>query len=216
MYPNLRTPTTHFIWLALVFSLSGCAAIIGGAGKQTLTLNSEPSGATVYLNGNEKGTTPFTYSYSPDDGKEVAFELRRSGYRSTTVTIRPERNNAVLFADAMLFHIPYAVDKNDPRMYSLPTNEITLNLYKEAKENSTRHMLPITSVTTDLVTRADLGKLQGKPIKLDKESPFRDLAQPEILTSAVSSGLRDTWLDARVVRKGTTKGDEALQKAKLN
>lgn len=201
--------------LILVLAFPGCASIIGGAGKQTLTLSSEPGGAVVYMNGNEKGITPYTYNYSPDDGKEVVFELRQPGYKSATVSVRPERNNAVLFADAMLFHIPYLADKNDPRMYSMPTGEVTVNLYKESREHAMRHMLPITSVTTDMATRADLGKLQGKPVKLDKESPFRDLTQPEMLTSAVSSGLRDSWVDARVVRMGTTKGDEALQKAKM-
>jgi len=211
----MRIPSLVTTCLLVILLSSGCASIIGGAGKQTLTLNTEPSGAVVYLNGNEKGSTPYTYSYSPDDGKEVVFELRQPGYKSATVSVRPERNNAVLFADAMLFHIPYMVDKNDPRMYAMPIGDITVNLYKESREHATRHMLPITAVTTDLATRADLGKLQGKPVKLDKESPFRDLAQPEILTSAIASGLRDSWLDARVVRMGTTKGDEALQKAKM-
>src|SRR5690606_28942391 len=81
--------------------LGSCASILN-SGKQSMTLDSEPSGAMVYVNGNERGTTPFNYTYHPDDGKEVAFELRRTGYRTTSVTLRPGRSNGVLFVDAML------------------------------------------------------------------------------------------------------------------
>ncbi len=196
-------------------TLSGCASIINAKGTQSLTINSAPSAAVVYMNGNEKGTTPYVYTYAPDDGEEVLFELRLPGHQSATMNLRPERNNAVLFADAMLLHIPYLADKNAPRLYYLPANEITVDLYKEQGEVAMRHMLPIVGFTSELVNRSDLGKVYNKAVKLDKESPFRDLSQPELLGSSVANGLRNSWLDARVVRQGTTKGDEAVQKAKM-
>lgn len=211
----MRTTSVLAVLLVSVVVLSGCASIMNAKGIQSLNINSEPSGAVVYMNGNEKGITPYTYTYNPDDGNEVTFELRSPGFQSATLNLRPERNNAVLFADAMLLHIPYLADKNDPRLYSLPASEITVDLYKEQSEVAMRHMLPIVGVTSDLVIRTNLGKVYNKAVQLDKESPFRDLSQPDLLGSSVANGLRNSWLDARVVRQGTSKGDEALQKAKM-
>ncbi len=202
--------------LGFIALLSGCASILGGTGKQTLTLNSEPSGAAVHMNGTERGTTPFTYNYVAADGEELVFELRRPGYKAASVNIRPSRNNGILFADAMLLHIPYIVDKNNPKLYAMPTSEITLQLYKEFSEVAMRQALPISAVNSSVLNNTNLGKMQGKVMKLDKLSPFRDLLQPEILSGAVTSGLRDTWLDSKMARIGTSKGDETVQRAKMH
>lgn len=195
--------------------LSGCASILGGSGTQTLTLNSEPSGAAVLMNGIEMGTTPLSYTYTAGDGDVLLFEFRKSGSRTATISVRPSRNNAVLFADAMLLHIPYLVDKNHPKLYNMPTPEITIQLYKEFNE-STMRQLPISKMSSDLIGNANLGKFQGQALKLDKESPFRDLLQPDILTGSITSGLRDTWLDVKLARMGTSKGDDAVQRAKMH
>ena len=63
---------------------------------------SEPGEGTVFVNGNQRGTTPFRYAYDPADGAEVNFEVRKTGYVPRTFTVRPRMNNGVLFADAML------------------------------------------------------------------------------------------------------------------
>src|SRR5690606_10132613 len=44
---------------------------------------------------------------------------------------------------------------------------------------------------------------------------FRDLNYPDNLSQYVGAGLKDTWMDARMVRVGTKKGDEAIQRAKV-
>jgi serine protease Do len=205
------------VCVTLVFLglLTGCASILNG-GKQTMTLDSQPSGSTVYVNGTEYGTTPLQYSYTPVDGEEVLFELRKQGYQSASVSMRPERNGAVLFVDAMLFHIPYLVDRNSPALYSLPASEYTVNMYREQAADLVRYMLPISGMESTLVRGTKVGTFQGTPIKIDKESAFRDLEQPELLSSAVATGLKGSWLEARVTRIGTTKGDEAVQKAKMH
>ncbi len=54
----LRSTSTAFsIAAALLFS--GCASILN-KGDHSVTLYSDPAGATVHVNGNQKGTTPFT------------------------------------------------------------------------------------------------------------------------------------------------------------
>lgn len=212
----MRMSVIRSLPLGFIAFLTGCASILGGTGKQTLALNSEPSGAAVHMNGIEQGTTPFTYNYVAADGEEVVFELRRPGYKAASVSVRPKRNNGILFADAMLLHIPYIVDKNNPKLYAMPTSEITMQLYKEYNEVPMRQALPISAVSSRILTNANLGKMQGKVIKLDKLSPFRDLLQPETLSGAITGGLRHTWLDCRPARIGTSKGDEIVQRAKMH
>lgn len=204
---------TSLLLLTMMCS-AGCASILA-TGETSIMLDSQPSGATVHVNGKELGTTPYNYSYHPDDGANPTFELRQSGYQSATISLRPKRNNMVLFADAMLLHIPYPADKNNPKLYSMPMQELTVNLYKEPTDDQVRYLLPITGLDSKVASRTMLGTLRGKPARLDKDSPFRDLERSDMLTSAVTNGLRNTWLDTRVARPGTTKGDEALQKAKM-
>jgi uncharacterized protein YceK len=45
------------LFLILMAILSGCATVIKGT-KQKVIIDSDPSGAKVYVNGTEKGTTP--------------------------------------------------------------------------------------------------------------------------------------------------------------
>ena len=194
---------------------TGCASVLS-TGSPTITVESEPSGATVLINGSERGVTPFTLDYRPEDGDRLNVELLRKGYRSASMELRPSRNNAVLFADAMLFHIPYLVDRNDPRLYRMPAERLLVDLYREPSSDQARQQLPITGLDHTLATRAPLGKVLGKPVRLERVSPFRDLEHIDMHTSAIANGLRDSWLEAKVTRLGTTRGDEAIERAKMH
>lgn len=73
MLSYLRVPV-----IALTaFSLSGCATLFSGT-KDTLTIDSNPSGASVLIDGIEMGRTPAT------------FPLKRPGLGSKTVMLRLE------------------------------------------------------------------------------------------------------------------------------
>lgn len=66
----------RFTWALLVLlvgSATGCA-------RRTLTINSEPSGALVYLNGEEVGRTPMKYDFTFYGDYDVV--LRREGYQT--------------------------------------------------------------------------------------------------------------------------------------
>lgn len=199
---------------AAAIALTGCASLMGKGGR-TFTLDSMPSGATVYVNGNQRGVTPFAYAYSPDDGTEVTFELRMPGYLTASTSIRPKMRNGVLFADAMLFHLPYIVDRNSPDLYMVGSTEATVRLFKELPANMRKQFVPVTGMEVLLGERAALGSLNGRQVNHDRDSPLKSLNYPDQLTASIASGARDTWMDLRTVRKGTTKGDEAIQRAKL-
>ncbi len=176
---------------------------------------SEPGEGTVFVNGNQRGTTPFRYAYDPSDGTEVNFEVRKTGYVPKTFTVRPRMNNGVLFADAMLLGIPYIVDSKSPALYKMPTGSYMANLYKEVPADVQRQMVPVQAMDMGLGDRPDLGKADGTKITMGSDGFFRELGYPESLTQSLVTGLKDSWMDAKMVRTGTQKGDEMVQRAKV-
>lgn len=204
----------RFSMFAWVILLSGCASVLSG-GDPGMEILSEPGEATVFVNGNQRGTTPFHYAYDPADGADVNFEVRKSGFVPSTFTVRPQMNNGVLFADAMLLGIPYIADSKSPALYKMPTGSFTANLYKEVAADVQRQMVPVTPMAVELGAHPDLGRTDGARITSGSDGFFRDLGYPEALTQSVISGMKDSWMDAKMVRTGTQKGDEMVQRAKI-
>lgn len=74
----------HLVFTAtalLPFILSGCATVISGT-SQTLTFNSEPDGAEVYVDGAMIGTTPVSVSVGKND--KDSFMIQKEGYKTVT------------------------------------------------------------------------------------------------------------------------------------
>lgn len=63
------------LWLAI--SVTGCTS--------TTLINSVPEGATVYLNGERVGTTPYTHSDTKIVGSSNTVTLKKNGYQDFTV-----------------------------------------------------------------------------------------------------------------------------------
>lgn len=208
----VRKPHHLLIVSSLLFW--GCATLIGG--KDTgMEVLSEPAEATVYVNGDQRGTTPFRYVYDPSDGKDVSFEVRKTGYVPGTFSLRPDMNNGVLFADALLFGIPYIVDRKNPALYRLPVRTFTANLYKVVPADVQRQLIPVVPSTVSLGDRPDMGKANGVRITTGADGFYRDLSYPETITHSAIAGLSESWMDAKMARLGTQKGDELVQRAKI-
>jgi len=62
-----------FILLVIFLSLNSCASIITGSKKKVL-FDSNPQGATVYVNGYEKGVTPLKVKVEAED--RIDFKLK--------------------------------------------------------------------------------------------------------------------------------------------
>ena len=74
-------PLRYIALIILVIStvLSGCATIISGP-DQTISFNSEPEEADVYLSGRKIGTTPLKVSIPKGGNQNVSF--RKEGYKT--------------------------------------------------------------------------------------------------------------------------------------
>ncbi|HEX5724968.1 MAG TPA: PEGA domain-containing protein [Longimicrobiaceae bacterium] len=81
----LRKAVTMFSGALAVCAVSGCATLFAG-GSETITVNSEPSGAQVTTQtGQTLGTTPFTTTLDPSRSYTLTFT--RQGYAPATVNL---------------------------------------------------------------------------------------------------------------------------------
>ncbi len=194
--------------------LTGCASMLNN-GRQSLTINSDPAGATVYENGAEVGTTPYTYSYDRTDGGLVTLELRKEGLQDRSFELTPGRRTSVLLVDALLLNIPYyAGDNKSTALFYFPQKELMVNMYRDMPTDVQMVDLPVITAENKVAPKATLGKVGTR--KLDLSSRECDeLEYPDQFTSSILSGMRETYLDARTVRLATQKGDEAVRAAKV-
>lgn len=199
----------------LLLASTGCASVVGTAGIATTIIESRPPGAAVWFNGTQVGTTPHVYTHDPVNGTELKFELRKDGYANTTTTLLARRNNSILFADAMLFHVPYLFDKDHPNLYSLSAAQVVVDLFKASPGDLDKFELLIAGVEVKTGERAPAGRYNKHEITTGNVDVCPVLGRPEQLGSDLVLALRGSWADARWVTRGTPRGEEAMQRAKF-
>ena len=86
--------------ITLAISVSACAS--------TTVVNSEPSGATVYLNGEKVGTTPYTHTDTKIVGSTNRVLLKKEGYQDfSTVFSRNEDVNIGAIIGGLFVLVPF-------------------------------------------------------------------------------------------------------------
>ncbi len=74
-----------FCFLLITFiAISGCATIFTGT-TQEINFSSEPTGAKVYIDGIEEGTTPLTATFKK--GKEYNIDFKLKGYEDKSLRL---------------------------------------------------------------------------------------------------------------------------------
>ena len=91
-----------------VLTVSSCASMFGD-NTRTITINSNPAGADIYIDGINRGATPMvinlpTYMYTG-----IAINLKKSGYKDTGVVIDAKFQNVGLW-NILNFPIGFVVD----------------------------------------------------------------------------------------------------------
>lgn len=77
------------LFLTFCVLMSSCATIFTGT-KTNIMFNSEPSGATVEMDGLEIGTTPLTYPVKKSFDGIISFE--KDGYERKTIGLQKSFN----------------------------------------------------------------------------------------------------------------------------
>lgn len=106
-------------------SLSACGALFNG-GPANVTVNSNPPGAEVWVDGTNRGVTPATLQLSKKESHTVT--LRRAGYQETTVTINRKVSGTYVILDVLGGLLPVIIDAATGSWYVLDTNEVNVTL----------------------------------------------------------------------------------------
>lgn len=104
----------RFICLIIALSITACAS--------TTAINSEPSGATLYLNGEKVGTTPYTHSDTKIIGSTNMVVLKKEGYQDfSTAFSRNENANVGAIIGGVFVLVPFlwAMDYKPSYTYEL-------------------------------------------------------------------------------------------------
>lgn len=109
----------YLLSLLLLVSLnsSGCATIFSPS-SDTIIFNSNPSGASVKLNGNRVGTTPVTVPVERELSDPTA-QFTKDGFESQFVMLNKKFNNTALLN--LLFWPGFIVDALTGSLYRYST-----------------------------------------------------------------------------------------------
>jgi hypothetical protein len=86
--------------LVFVFLLSGCATITSNGGKQNVSIASTPTGASISVNGNDKGVTP-TIVELQRSNQPVTIKVSKDGYKPQE--FQPSRITDPMFFGNIIF-----------------------------------------------------------------------------------------------------------------
>src|SRR6266581_2700386 len=77
--------SNYFIFLILSFAISGCATIVNGS-RQTVSIHSNPPGATVTVNDSVYGKTPLSLNMKRKKEKRIV-KLSLDQYETYEITM---------------------------------------------------------------------------------------------------------------------------------
>jgi len=81
--------------MVLLFITAGCASIMSGK-TQDVTINSSPTGATVYLNGKQLGKTPLSVKVDRPNKEAGALKFEKEGYKTLEIPYAKKMNSWLL------------------------------------------------------------------------------------------------------------------------
>lgn len=110
--------------LAFVFFL-GCAALFNSSTKD-VSLNSDPSGATVLVDGNRRGTTPTTLELDNNSSHTVTFQM--DGHENMSCEIGTSVGAGWVILDVLGGVLPVVIDAATGKWKSLEKGSCNVQL----------------------------------------------------------------------------------------
>lgn len=112
------------------FLFMSCATLFHGS-TDTVSFASSPTGAQVYVNGMQMGTTPVQLSLK--SSKTYTIEFRLDGYMSRTVILNSSIMAGFLILDVLFGVIPVIVDAATGNWLSLDQSVVNAPLQPASK-----------------------------------------------------------------------------------
>lgn len=156
----MRKYLAQFSTLLLIAVLVGCGTIIHG-GSQDVSVTSDPSGATVEIDGTEVGETPVTRSL--DRGSQHTVAISMEGYGTEQAAIQKSVDGWV--AGNIVFGglVGLAVDAATGGMYKLTPTQVQQTLDEETAAKNAEDQVYIAVVLEPNPDWKKIGQLE--PIK---------------------------------------------------
>ena len=124
------------ILMATVFFLSSCATLFTGT-KDSIAFNSNPSGATIYIDGVEQCKTPCTLKITRSIN-DTDVEYKLDGYETRLITLSKELNVVSVLNLGNLLGWGIDVVSGAVMKYDRKSYDITLDSKKTSMINPTR------------------------------------------------------------------------------
>jgi hypothetical protein len=158
-------------------------------------INSDPSGAEIYIDNQKVGITPFQYGDTKPSGARTAIKLKKEGYKDLYITlVRDEQVEVGAIIAGIFVLIPFiwTMKYYDQHTYSLealqPTTTTIVN------ENSTKELLKLKELLdTKAITENDFLTIKTKILNnkydysksiVDQIQNLKQLKDASILTEA--------------------------------
>jgi len=116
------------LFLVITILLQSCVATIVSTPKQKVSIITNPSDATVYLNDKKQENSPTKIRVKRNTGGEIKIE--KEGYKTHNEILYQAKHNPVSTISLLLFVFPYMVDANTGAAFRLNKKELNVNLIK--------------------------------------------------------------------------------------
>jgi len=123
----------------------GCATIIEGSDTE-MTVESEPDGAMVSVNGTKRGTTPAKFSLPKDESHTIKIE--KEGFETKTITVSNDIAVQWVVVDIVVGTLPILVDAVTGAWYRLDQTDIAVELEEtQSAGNGEDYVLDVEGAT---------------------------------------------------------------------
>lgn len=155
--------------------LSGCATLFSDS-DDTITVKSEPSGALVFLNEEEKGRTPISFKLKRDTFKESSIRLQKKGFKNKKILVKKTLNSTSLFN--LLSVSSWATDAISGKMIVYSPNHYFATLDQKDKVTTLPGIAPFV-ISSHMKLLQDFVRGQGEYLKTF--SKLKNLSEEKIL-----------------------------------
>ena len=177
------------LFFAFLMIVTSCAS--------TTVIQSEPSGADVYIDNQKKGKTPYTYSDTKIAGSSTYITLKKDGYEDfETVLVRNEQADvgAIVGGCFLLFPFLWTMKYHPTHNYELEKSEEenTETTTTTTNPNSTNELIKLKNLLDEeAITQDEFTTLKVKILQdnydyensiADQIKELRELYNQDLLT----------------------------------
>jgi serine protease Do len=187
----------YFILPAAVSVFGSCATLLNSE-KGAVQIKTEPAGADVFDENNQKlGTTPFDLK-TIEKSKET-LKITKEGYEDVSIGITRKAKNGFIFLDAMLLCIPCPFDFSSGAVYSMTKIDGVILLRKKLKDLDKSVMISLDKSAIEMPESKEIGRINGSSKKLNDKNINYLIGYPGNSDNQTLLPFEHTYLEASLL-----------------